>query len=79
MELAVTGPSYRHASKTLEKLLGYSVASHEAIRQHLLQTEVIPSQPILYQKKFSLSRQMVCILNVKVRKEKAKKKNRSDS
>ena len=28
MELAVTGPSYRHASKTLEKLLGYSVASH---------------------------------------------------
>ncbi len=51
MELAVTGPSYRHASKTLEKLLGYSVASHEAIRQHLLQTEVIPSQPILYQKK----------------------------
>ncbi len=51
MELAVTGPSYRHASKTLEKLLGYSVASHEAIRQHLLQTEVIPSQPMTYQKK----------------------------
>lgn len=51
MELAVTGPSYRHASKTLEKLLGYSVASHEAIRQHLLQTEVIPSQPMIYQKK----------------------------
>ncbi|WP_415579435.1 hypothetical protein, partial [Filibacter tadaridae] len=32
----------RHASSTLEKLLGYSVISHEAIRQHLLQTEVIP-------------------------------------
>ncbi|CAI9393860.1 TPA: ISLre2 family transposase [Acinetobacter baumannii] len=46
MELAVTGPSYRHASSTLEKLLGYSVASHEAIRQHLLQTEVVPSLPI---------------------------------
>ena len=46
MELAVTGPSYRHASSTLEKLLGYSVASHEAIRQHLLQTEVVPSSPV---------------------------------
>lgn len=43
MELAVEGPSYRHASETLEKLLGYSVISHETIRQHLLQTEVIPS------------------------------------
>ena len=46
MELAATGPSYRHASSTLEKLLGYSVASHEAIRQHLLQTEVVPSSPV---------------------------------
>ena len=43
MELAVTGTSYRHASSTLEKLLGYSVISHEAIRQYLLQTEVMPS------------------------------------
>lgn len=43
MELAVTGTSYRHASKTLEMLLGYSVVSHEAIRQHLIQTEVVPS------------------------------------
>ena len=46
MELAVEGPSYRHASSTLEKLLGYSVISHEAIRQHLLQTEVMPSPSI---------------------------------
>lgn len=46
MELAVEGPSYRHASRTLEKLLGYSVISHEAIRQQLLQTEVMPSLPI---------------------------------
>jgi hypothetical protein len=40
MELAVQGTSYRHASTTLEKLLGYKVLSHETIRQHLLQTEV---------------------------------------
>lgn len=47
MELAVTGTSYRHASKTLELLLGYSVLSHEAIRQHLLQTEVIPNTSVM--------------------------------
>lgn len=40
MEMAVQGTSYRHASSMLEKLLGYKVISHEAIRQHLLQTEV---------------------------------------
>ncbi|XQY93271.1 ISLre2 family transposase [Metabacillus sp. HB246100] len=40
MELAVQGTSYRHASATIEKLLGYKVLSHETIRQHLLQTEV---------------------------------------
>lgn len=45
MELAVEGQSYRSASHTLEKLLGYSVISHESIRQHLLQTEVIQSSP----------------------------------
>ncbi|AOV06193.1 hypothetical protein BI350_00095 [Sporosarcina ureilytica] len=32
MELAVEGQSYRIASNTLEKLLGYSVISHESIR-----------------------------------------------
>lgn len=42
MELAVEGPSYRHAASTLEMLIGYSVMSHETIRQHLLQTEVVP-------------------------------------
>lgn len=31
MELAVEGKSYRNASQTLEKLLGYSVLSHETI------------------------------------------------
>ncbi|SUJ03494.1 Uncharacterised protein family (UPF0236) [Sporosarcina pasteurii] len=41
MELAVEGQSYRSASHTLEKLLGYSVISNESIRQYLLQTEVI--------------------------------------
>lgn len=46
MELAVEGPSYRQASITLEKLLGYSVISHESIRQHLIHTEVLPSAQV---------------------------------
>jgi len=45
MEMAVQGTSYRHASSMLEKLLGYKVISHEAIRQHLLQTEVKFQKP----------------------------------
>ncbi|WP_277949895.1 UPF0236 family transposase-like protein [Priestia endophytica] len=36
MELAITGPSYRQAARTLETLLGYSVLSHEGIRQQML-------------------------------------------
>lgn len=40
MEMAVTGSSYRHASSTLSRLLGYNVISHETIRQHLLETKV---------------------------------------
>lgn len=40
MEMAVTGPSYHHASSTLEQFLGYNILSHETIRQHLLETEV---------------------------------------
>ena len=54
MELAVEGQSYRNASDTLEKLLGYSVISHESIRQHLLQTEIVPGlsvtpkRPVLF-------------------------------
>ena len=54
MERAVERQSYRSASHTLEKLLGYSVISHESIRQHLLQTEVIqnlsvvPMRPVLF-------------------------------
>ena len=56
MELAVEGQSYRSASHTLEKLLGYSVISHESIRQHLLQTEVVqnlsvtPRRPVILSK-----------------------------
>jgi len=46
MELAVEGSSYRHASNTLEKLLGYSVISHEAIRQQLLQAVVLPGPSV---------------------------------
>ena len=54
MELAVEGQSYRNASHTLEKLLGYSVLSHETIRQYLLQTKVVnrpsetPERPVLF-------------------------------
>lgn len=40
MELAVSGRSYRHASSSLEQLLGYRVISHEAIRQRILEAEV---------------------------------------
>ncbi|GAY79135.1 hypothetical protein NBRC111894_4689 [Sporolactobacillus inulinus] len=51
MELAIQGPSYRKAARALETFLGYSVLSHEAIRQHLLETEPIakPQEPILHQ------------------------------
>ena len=45
IELAVTGPSYRQAANTLETLLGYRVISHEAIRQHLLDVEMIRKEP----------------------------------
>lgn len=44
LELATTGSSYRQAVHTLEQFLGYSVMSHEALRQHLLQTSVLPSE-----------------------------------
>ncbi|WP_172968334.1 UPF0236 family transposase-like protein, partial [Weizmannia acidilactici] len=40
MALAVAGPSYRHAVKQLETFLGYAPMSHEALRQHLLASEV---------------------------------------
>lgn len=45
IELAVTGVSYRQASDALETLLGYSVVSHEGIRQQVLQTEIVPKEP----------------------------------
>lgn len=46
IELAVTGVSYRQASDAMEKLLGYPVISHEGIRQQLLNTEVVPEEPV---------------------------------
>lgn len=46
IELAVTGVSYRQAGRAIEKLLGYPVISHEGIRQQLLNTEVVPSEPV---------------------------------
>lgn len=46
IELAVTGVSYRQASQAMEKLLGYSVISHEGIRQQLLNTEVVPEESV---------------------------------
>lgn len=45
IDMAVQGPSYRHAASTLEKFLGYKVMSHETIRQHLLQTKVVFQKP----------------------------------
>ncbi len=46
IELAVTGVSYRQASRAMEKLLGYPVISHEGIRQQLLNTEVVPEKSV---------------------------------
>lgn len=46
IEMAVTGVSYRQACRSLEKLLGYPVISHEGIRQQLLNTEVIPGKQV---------------------------------
>src|SRR5690625_2822631 len=40
IELAVSGVSYRQASDALEKILGYTVISHEVIRQQVLNTEI---------------------------------------
>ena len=42
LELAITGSSYRKAAETLATLLGYRVISHEAIRQHLLESDLLP-------------------------------------
>ena len=44
IELAVTGVSYRQSSQSMERLLGYPVISHEAIRQQLLNTEVVAEE-----------------------------------
>lgn len=46
IEMAVTGVSYRQACRSLEKLLGYPVISHEGIRQQLLNTEVVMGKPV---------------------------------
>jgi len=53
IELAIQGPSYRKAARTLETLLGYRVISHETIRKHLLEVSSIPKresvhQPVLF-------------------------------
>ncbi|WAA12927.1 ISLre2 family transposase [Fervidibacillus halotolerans] len=42
--LAVKGPSFRKAAQTFETLFGYSVISHETIRQHLLQAEIFQKE-----------------------------------
>src|SRR5690606_42028308 len=36
IEMAVDGPSYRTASKSLERIFGGQVISHEGIRQNLI-------------------------------------------
>lgn len=46
IELAVKGVSYRQASQSIEKLLGYPVISHEGIRQQLLNTQVVPEEQV---------------------------------
>ena len=46
IELDVIGVSYRQASQSIERLLDYPVISHEAIRQQLLNTEVVPEKAV---------------------------------
>src|SRR5699024_9680168 len=46
IELDVIGVSYRQASQSIERLLDYPVLSHEAIRQQLLNTEVVPEKAV---------------------------------
>jgi len=43
IELAIQGPSYRKAARTLETILGYRVISHETIRKHLLEVSGFPN------------------------------------
>jgi len=74
MELAVEGPSYRHASNTLEKLLGYSVISHEAIRQHLLQTEIMPGPLVTPMRRVLF----VEVDGLYVKRQKGKKRGREE-
>jgi hypothetical protein len=51
IELAIQGPSYRKAERALETFLGYRVISHETIRQHLLELDLIPKakKPVYHQ------------------------------
>lgn len=51
IDLAIQGPSYRKAARALETFLGYRVLSHEAIRRHLLEINLIPrgQEPIHHQ------------------------------
>jgi hypothetical protein len=46
LEMAAAGPSYRQAVNHMESVLGYRVMSHEALRQHLLQTEIEPTKRV---------------------------------
>src|SRR5699024_2593328 len=46
IELAVTGVSYRQASQSIERLLGYHVISNAVIRQQLLNTEEVPEKAV---------------------------------
>jgi len=49
IELAIQGPAYRKAARTLETLLGYRVISHETIRKHLLEVSSIPKRVSVHQ------------------------------
>jgi len=46
ISLAVECSSYRKAARTLEKMVGYAVMSHEAIRQLVLEAQVSLHRPI---------------------------------
>src|SRR5690625_1222214 len=73
IELAVTGVSYRQASESMERLLGYPVISHEAIRQQLLNTEVV--QKNQYHLKMMLYLWKLTSFTQKVRRKRKKQRN----
>nr|WP_051091434.1 UPF0236 family protein [Caldibacillus debilis] len=66
IELAIQGPSYRKAARTLETLLGYRVISHETIRKHLLEVSSIPKRESVHQPALFVEVDVLYVKEVKI-------------